>query len=317
MRKIAIIRDANATYPWVLKNLKMTYAIASFVSISDALNWYITYKIESLISLYDEKKTLVGQIAYINQDDEWLLMASSSGFEKKIDYLALCQMFNIDPISHLKKETDEELKNINKDLIYEYLNDPKTYFIDKYDTIKKPSADDYLNNEARSKIFELQIKNSVNKDDFTRTHQFANTANIFTGESVILSNTIDVKTPKVAELKKDVENKLCDSTIVMGAENIQDKTTIAESTKSMQAESEFFALNNDGSDSSVKNDPYNVYNDNDISTVRLDKLSNRKGAKAGKIFALVLLTILLLAGILMLVWYCLEVFQIINWVSWM
>ncbi|WP_338822391.1 MAG3090 family protein [Mycoplasmopsis felifaucium] len=317
MRKVAIVHDTNTTYPWVLKNLKMTSAIASFVSITDALNWYITYKIESLISLYDEKKTLVGQIAYINQDGEWLLMASSSGFEKKVDYLALCQMFNIDPISHLKRETDEELRNTNKDLIYEYLNDPKTYFIDKYNTIKKPLADDYLNNEARSKIFELRIKNSINKDDFTRTHQFTNTTNIFTGESVILSNVIDGKTSKDSDIKKDAENKTYDSTIVMGVENAQDKTAIAESTKNMQAESEFFAVNNDGSDASIKNDPYNIYDDNDISTVRLDKLSKRKGAKAGKIFALVLLTILLLAGILMLVWYCLEVFQIINWVSWM
>ncbi|WP_331838446.1 MAG3090 family protein [Mycoplasmopsis agalactiae] len=55
MKRVAIFYNAGTEFPWVLKHPKKEEIIGQFKSRKDAVFWYISFKLETLILLLNEK----------------------------------------------------------------------------------------------------------------------------------------------------------------------------------------------------------------------------------------------------------------------
>lgn len=203
MKKLCVVYDKRYKYNWVLKHPKMDNIIGSFKDPISAVNWYYSFKIETLVILFNEENINVGEIAFIEDDNtgKFLSVAQASGNDYNVGYLTLCKLFNIDPITFIKQDSDEKLEEVNKNLIFEYVTNPHDYFERKYEIFKKPDPKDYLNNEAKSRIIQIELRNMMDFSQFKRKR-----------ETIVIDNQkIDVDIEKTAmvdkqpqEIKKEV-----------------------------------------------------------------------------------------------------------------
>ncbi|WP_429996307.1 MAG3090 family protein [Mycoplasmopsis bovis] len=77
----------------MLKHPKKDEIIGQFKSRKDAVFWYISFKLETLILLLNEKNEQVGQIAYIKDPDynnRFIMIPQSNGLDANETYISLC-----------------------------------------------------------------------------------------------------------------------------------------------------------------------------------------------------------------------------------
>ncbi|MBZ4204071.1 MAG3090 family protein [Mycoplasma tauri] len=211
MKKVVICYNSQSKFPWILKHPKKDSIIAEFKSQLDAFNWYISFKIETLILFTNKKNELIGQIAYFKDKDRnnrFIFIAQSYGFENGVDYTSICSDFGIDPLKFSKLKTDAEIEKINKDLIFIFHANPMSYFEPKYE-IKKRTKDEYLNNEAKDKIFQIQNSGLANTDKYTRVEVARTLNNKYDSGLVNLINVSSIVSndKKVKEINDPIKQE--------------------------------------------------------------------------------------------------------------
>ncbi|WP_406616853.1 MAG3090 family protein [Mycoplasmopsis adleri] len=370
MKKVGIFYDENSTYPWVLKHPKMETIIGKFKSPVDAFNWFLSFNIEALILLSNKDKVQTGQIAYVKDEEhtkQWYCYASATGFDYDVTYLSICKEFNIDPIEKVKKESLKELKDLAKDLIFEYDNDPKKYFVPKYNIIKKINFDDYLNNEAKTRILELELRKMMTNDTIVKTQ--INTANneaykVTTKTKITINGSKEAEDylkeenkkiksddkiqkakiePQVETKKPEVEINKENATSQINSQNnvlvntqpipepkkedeiINDidyhqtdlKTTVNDEHKDTTKPIEIDFVDEENNE---LDNIYNFYNNESLNEQNNpNKKHKKKKAKLSgiAIFAVILFTLIIIGSIFMLTWWLLELYDVIDIVTWM
>ncbi|WP_029513837.1 MAG3090 family protein [Mycoplasmopsis primatum] len=330
MKRVGIYYSKSAKYPWVLKHPKKEVIIGEFKSQEDAFYWYISFKIETLILLFDESNQNTGQIAYIKDEsnnNRFIFIPQSSGIDIDLDYAAICAKFGIDPLKFSKLKSDIEIENMNKDLIFNYFQDPRTYFEPRYE-IKKRSKDDYLNNEARTKILQIELSGLADVDRHTRT-QIATAIDemppIYETSKTVEENNTNEKINNNDNNKDDAKAEI--KTIVTNENQFINQTNVNEIPDQKLNENSFPDLENfESQDVQTKDKEFyeKLDSDNFLNTAETDKVDNktvkaikevnkkRINKKAKKTF-IALFSIIVIAAIAFGVLCLLNWLGIIDW----
>ncbi|MBT1371926.1 MAG3090 family protein [Mycoplasmopsis bovis] len=209
MKKVAIFYNTGAKFPWVLKHPKKDEIIGQFKSRKDAVFWYISFKLETLILLLNEKNEQVGQIAYIKDPDynnRFIMIPQSNGLDANETYISLCDEFEIDPLKFYKLNTDAQIEEYIKHLTFSYNADPKSYFESKYE-IKKRDKEEYLNADAKVKMKQIELAGLSDLNRHTRSEAAKELDDLAITNTVVIEQNI-IKKEKTSERSNlEVENK--------------------------------------------------------------------------------------------------------------
>ncbi|WP_338822938.1 MAG3090 family protein [Mycoplasmopsis felifaucium] len=172
MKKIAIIYDKKShQYPWVLKNLRADNNLACFNSRLDALNWYLSFEIPSLIEIYNSSEAKIAQITFIepakvkNKANIALKVYPESDPKK---YEKLCKDYLIDPDLLNRDFAKNTIKQSLKEMNYIILNDPYKYFSPEWE-IKNKTIEKSIDHKSKdARIFKiiseiLKSNDAINK----------------------------------------------------------------------------------------------------------------------------------------------------------
>ncbi|WP_027334817.1 MAG3090 family protein [Mycoplasmopsis felifaucium] len=159
MKKVTIIYDKKShQYPWVLKNLRADNNLACFNSRLDALNWYLSFEIPSLIEIYNSSDAKIAQITFFgpknakNEANITLKVCPESDLKK---YEKLCKDYLIDPDLLNRDFAKNTIKQSLKEMNYIILNDPYKYFSPEWE-IKNKTIEKSIDHKSRdARIFKI------------------------------------------------------------------------------------------------------------------------------------------------------------------
>ncbi|EIN15111.1 Hypothetical protein, predicted transmembrane protein [Mycoplasmopsis agalactiae 14628] len=258
MKRVAIFYNAGTEFPWVLKHPKKEEIIGQFRSRKDAVFWYISFKLETLILLLNEKNEQVGQIAYIKDPDynnKFIMIPQSSGLDANETYSSLCEEFEIDPLKFYKLNTDAEIDEYIKHLKFSYSADPKTYFESRYE-IKKRSKEEYLNADAKVKIKQIELAGLSELDRHTRSEAAKELDDLSVTNTIVIEPSVSVKENAMSVMKSGItsekevmseaRNEAAEKE-VMSSSVVIEKEKVADSKEAMMSSDEAKSAQTDSS----------------------------------------------------------------------
>ncbi|CAL59007.1 hypothetical protein MBOVJF4428_00323 [Mycoplasmopsis agalactiae] len=249
MKRVAIFYNAGTEFPWVLKHPKKEEIIGQFKSRKDAVFWYISFKLETLILLLNEKNEQVGQIAYIKDPDynnKFIMIPQSSGLDANETYISLCDEFEIDPLKFYKLNTDAEIDEYIKHLKFSYSADPKTYFESRYE-IKKRDKEEYLNADAKVKMKQIELAGLSDLDRHSRSEAAKELDDLSATNTIVIEPSASVKENTMSfkkteavsekEVMPEAKNEVMDKE-VMTSSKMTDETEASDNKESMMTSEE-------------------------------------------------------------------------------
>ncbi|CBH40562.1 MAG3090 family protein [Mycoplasmopsis agalactiae] len=258
MKRVAIFYNAGTEFPWVLKHPKKEEIIGQFKSRKDAVFWYISFKLETLILLLNEKNEQVGQIAYIKDPDynnKFIMIPQSSGLDANETYISLCDEFEIDPLKFYKLNTDAEIDEYIKHLKFSYSADPKTYFESRYE-IKKRDKEEYLNADAKVKMKQIELAGLSDLDRHSRSEAAKELDDLSVTNTIIIEpsasvkeNTMSVKKTEVVsekEVMPEAKNEAAEKE-VMTSSKMTEETKASDNKESIMISEEAKSTSTDSS----------------------------------------------------------------------